>query len=61
MHFQISDAECPQCSKPVSVATIKRHPTRTDLALHNYLCWACGPVLARVVSLDGKPANGQAA
>jgi hypothetical protein len=62
MHFQISEAECPRCGKPVSVATIVRHPTRTDVALRNYLCWACGPVMTRFVSLEaGKPEHGQAA
>jgi hypothetical protein len=62
MHFQIRDAKCPRCRKPVSVATIVRHPTRTDIAVRRYLCWACGPVMTKVVSLERvKRANVQPA
>jgi hypothetical protein len=37
MQFHVSET-CPRCRKPVSVAIVERHPTRSDLALHNYEC-----------------------
>jgi hypothetical protein len=35
----------------VSVAVVERHPTRPDMALHNYECADCGPVKTTIVSL----------
>jgi hypothetical protein len=42
MQFQISET-CPRCGKPVSVATVEAHPTRTDIALYSFECLDCGP------------------
>ena len=61
MHFQIRDAKCPRCSRPVYIATVVRHPTRADLAHHNYECADCGPVTTKILSLraeDGETARG---
>jgi transposase-like protein len=62
MQFQISEAYCPRCRKPVTIATIEPHPTRADIAHHNYQCEDCGPVLTRAVSLKaGKSLPSQTA
>jgi hypothetical protein len=50
MQFQVSET-CPRCGKPVSLAIVEPHPTRTDIALHSYECVDCGPVRTRAVSL----------
>jgi hypothetical protein len=52
----VVDETCPKCSKPVKIATIDLHPSRSDLAIHNFECVACGPVRAKIISL--RP-NGQ--
>jgi ribosomal protein S27AE len=51
MQFHLSEKFCPRCRKPLSDAIIEPHPTRTDVALHNYECVDCGPVMTTVVSL----------
>jgi uncharacterized Zn finger protein len=50
MQFQVSET-CPRCGKPVSLAIVELHPTRTDIALHSFECTDCGPVRTRAVSL----------
>jgi hypothetical protein len=57
MQFQIRDANCPRCSKPVYVASIDRHPTRTDIAEHRYECEGCGPVVTGSLPLRAEPAE----
>jgi hypothetical protein len=42
---------CPRCRKPVKLSAIEPHPTDRDLAIHNYHCVDCGPVLAKLISL----------
>jgi hypothetical protein len=32
-------------------AAVMAHPSRTDLALHNFHCADCGPVKTNVISL----------
>jgi hypothetical protein len=50
------DDICPRCRKPVKLAVIEPHPTRRDLAIHNFHCVDCGSVKARIISLkSGKP------
>jgi len=51
MIFIVDDA-CPKCRKPVQLATIELHPDRPGLAVHNYQCTDCGPVRARIISLE---------
>jgi hypothetical protein len=51
MQFLIRDANCPRCLKPVYIASIEPHPTRTDIAHHNYECIDCGPVFTGTLSL----------
>jgi ribosomal protein S27AE len=51
MLLPISDTLCPRCHQPVTMASIELHPTRPDIAHHNYICKDCGPVMARAVSL----------
>jgi hypothetical protein len=45
------DDTCPRCRKPVKLSVIEPHPSQRDLAIHNYHCIDCGPVLAKVISL----------
>ena len=40
---------CPRCRKPVKLSVIEAHPTIRDLAIHNYQCVDCGPVLAELI------------
>jgi hypothetical protein len=62
MQLQVTDAHCPRCHKPITVATIERDPTRNDIAHHTYECADCGPVMMRAVSLlVVKPPLGKAA
>jgi ssDNA-binding Zn-finger/Zn-ribbon topoisomerase 1 len=49
------DDTCPKCREPIKQATIELHPTRRDLALHNFECADCGPVKTKIISL--KPGN----
>jgi hypothetical protein len=49
--FQIEET-CPRCARPVRLASIDRHPVRTDRALHNFECERCGPVRTREISLS---------
>jgi hypothetical protein len=42
---------CLKCRKPVRQTTIKRHPTRRDLAIHNFECVNCGAVKTKILSL----------
>jgi hypothetical protein len=51
MQFHVSEI-CPQCKKPVSVATVEPHPTRSDMALHNYECVDCGAVRTKLIRLQ---------
>ena len=51
LQFQINEM-CPKCHKPnVRLATIEPHPTRDDIALHNFNCVTCGMVKTKVISL----------
>jgi hypothetical protein len=52
----INDA-CPRCRKTVKLAVIEPHPTRRDLAIHNFHCLDCGPVKARLISLRPRKAS----
>ena len=42
---------CPECGKRMTQATIERHPTRNDLAVHSFYCADCGPVKTQIISL----------
>jgi hypothetical protein len=46
---------CPKCRKPVRLSVIEPHPSRRDLAIHNFQCVDCGLVKAKIYSL--KPGN----
>lgn len=50
IHFRVN-GRCPRCGKPVRLATIEPHPTRNDVALHNYECADCGPVRTKIIPL----------
>jgi uncharacterized Zn finger protein len=50
MLFQVR-ATCPRCGKPVTLAVVEAHPTRTDIALHSFECMDCGAVRTKAVSL----------
>lgn len=56
LQFHIREI-CPVCHKPsVRLATIEPHPTRDDIALHNFNCLDCGPVRTRELSLRPRAA-----
>jgi hypothetical protein len=56
------DDTCPKCRKPVRLAVIEPHPSRRDLAIHNFECADCGLVKAKIYSLKpGAPAPELAA
>jgi hypothetical protein len=42
---------CPKCRKATMHSVIERHPSRGDIALHNFACVDCGPVKTEVISL----------
>jgi hypothetical protein len=45
------DDICPRCRNPINLSLIEPHPTRTDLALHNFECADCGVVKTKIYSL----------
>jgi hypothetical protein len=49
-YFELSDP-CPRCSKPLMQTGIELHPSRSDLALHNFNRAVCGPVKTKIISL----------
>jgi ssDNA-binding Zn-finger/Zn-ribbon topoisomerase 1 len=50
MSFDIfMDDTCPTCRKPLSRAAIERHPTRGDLAVHNFECANCGTTKTKIL------------
>jgi hypothetical protein len=50
-----NDDTCPKCRKPIRPAPVEQHPTRRDLAIHNFQCATCGIVITKV--LFRKPAK----
>ena len=40
---------CPKCSKPIKLTTVAPHPTRRDLAVHNFECADCGLVARKTL------------
>jgi hypothetical protein len=54
MAYQISDT-CPRCQKPIALVTIEPHPSRDDLALHNFNCANCGPIKTKIISTRCEP------
>jgi hypothetical protein len=47
---------CPKCRKPTLQGVVEAHPSRRDIALHNFECANCGPIRTKVVSLKrGEP------
>jgi hypothetical protein len=53
---------CPKCHKPITQTVIEPHPTRRDLALHNFHCADCDPIKTNILSLTpAKPSQERAA
>jgi hypothetical protein len=44
-----NDDTCPKCRKPIKQTTVERHPTRRDLAIHNFRCANCGIVKINIL------------
>ena len=44
-----NDDTCPKCRKPIRPAPVEQHPTRRDLAIHNFQCATCGIVKTKVL------------
>jgi hypothetical protein len=58
MSLVLSNGEtCPRCRKPLMQGVVEAHPSRRDIAFHNFECGDCGPVKTKVVSL--MPGNSQ--
>jgi RNase P subunit RPR2 len=45
---------CPKCHKPLMQGVVEAHPSRDDLALHNFECADCGPIKTIILSLTPK-------
>jgi hypothetical protein len=60
LRFQLNDP-CPRCGQPTMQAEIETHPSRRDLALHNFTCAACGPVKTKIISLTPAARPSEAA
>jgi ssDNA-binding Zn-finger/Zn-ribbon topoisomerase 1 len=58
MDFTVKET-CPKCHGLITVAEIEAHPSRDDLAIHNYLCEKCGPIMAKLISLKPKNREGK--
>ena len=41
----------PEVPQAIKLSVIEAHPASRHLAIHNYQCIDCGPVLAKVISL----------
>jgi hypothetical protein len=48
--FHLNDP-CPRCGKSKLQAVIEAHPSRSDIALHNFNFAVCGLVKTKVISL----------
>jgi hypothetical protein len=33
-----SEDDCPKCHKPLMQTIVEKHPSRDDLAIHNFRC-----------------------
>ena len=40
---------CPKCRKPINLAGIEQHRTRSDLAIHKFECADCGTVKTKIL------------
>jgi hypothetical protein len=51
---------CPKCRKPIELSYIEAHPSRDDIAVHNFVCGDCGTVKTKIISLrsDNTPVEG---
>jgi hypothetical protein len=55
MSLILSSGEiCPKCRKPSMQGVVEAHPSRRDVALHNFQCADCGPVKTKIISLTSK-------
>jgi hypothetical protein len=55
MSLILSSGEiCPKCRKPLMQGVVEAHPSRRDLALHNFQCADCGPVKTKIIPLTPK-------
>jgi endogenous inhibitor of DNA gyrase (YacG/DUF329 family) len=52
----LANDPCPKCRKPITISDIESHPTRNDVALHNFACAECGAVRTKIVSLKERAA-----
>jgi hypothetical protein len=57
MSLVLSSGEvCPRCHKAPMQGVVEAHPSRSDIALHNFECGTCGPVRTKIISLKpGEP------
>jgi hypothetical protein len=57
MSFDLFDNDtCRKCRKPIEETSVEPHPTRRDLAIHNFRCANCGALKTKVLFLKpGKP------
>jgi hypothetical protein len=57
MVLVLSSSEvCPKCRKALMQGSVEAHPSRRDIAYHNFECADCGPIKTKVLSLkSGEP------
>jgi hypothetical protein len=52
---------CPKCRKPIKATSVTPHPTRRDLAIHDFACADCGVVKTKILFLKQGVAGSEAA
>jgi hypothetical protein len=52
---------CPKCFNSWALGVVDRHPTRRDIALHNFYCGNCGPVKTNFIALKPGESAAEAA
>jgi hypothetical protein len=63
MSLVLSRSEvCPKCRKASMQSVVEAHPSRLDIAFHNFEYADCGPIKTTVISLKpGEPPPGLSA
>jgi hypothetical protein len=52
---------CLKCRKPIKETSVTPHPTRHELAIHEFACADCGVVKTKILLLKRGVARSEAA